>query len=187
MQVLNGPDGVFAGARKARSSPSPPPATRRRCMKSRAAAAKTEKNLGVIDTPLCRAERAAEEGKLLLLGGGDADLFDRCEPVFSTFCTDIEVLGKARRRPGRQDDQQSAALGLHLGQLRRAEAGRRHGRRHRKAASGPAQEQRPQLGAGDLAYPSRHALGGKGHDHRGARGRPLPSHHAALAAWSRKW
>ena len=46
-----------------------------------------------LDTPLTRAERAAEEGTLLILGGGDRSAFDRCRPAFETFASDICYLG----------------------------------------------------------------------------------------------
>jgi 3-hydroxyisobutyrate dehydrogenase-like beta-hydroxyacid dehydrogenase len=94
MQVLNGADGIFAGARKNAVIAVASTCYEETMHKIAELAAKENKNIGVIDTPLCRAERAAEEGNLLLLGGGEQALFDRCEKVFSTFCTDIEVLGK---------------------------------------------------------------------------------------------
>jgi 3-hydroxyisobutyrate dehydrogenase-like beta-hydroxyacid dehydrogenase len=93
MQVLNGADGLLAGARKGAIIAVASTCYEETMHEIAALAAKTGKNLGVLDMPLCRAERAAEEGNLLLLGGGDQALFDRCEKVFSAFCTDIEVLG----------------------------------------------------------------------------------------------
>ncbi len=51
------------------------------------------KNFGVLDIPLCRGEPAAEAGKLLLMAGGDAELFERCRPVFATFADDQYLLG----------------------------------------------------------------------------------------------
>jgi 3-hydroxyisobutyrate dehydrogenase-like beta-hydroxyacid dehydrogenase len=47
----------------------------------------------MLDAPLTRGEQAAEEGALLLLGGGDAGAFDHCRPAFSSFASDIFHLG----------------------------------------------------------------------------------------------
>ena len=48
-----------------------------------------------LDIPLCRGERPAEAGKLLITGGGDKDAFDACRPAFSTFASSIYWLGLA--------------------------------------------------------------------------------------------
>jgi 3-hydroxyisobutyrate dehydrogenase-like beta-hydroxyacid dehydrogenase len=93
MQVLNGENGIFAGARKGTVIAVASTCYEETMHVIAAEAAKQNKALAVLDMPLCRAERAAEEGTLLLLGGGEQALFDRCRPVFSSFCTDIEVLG----------------------------------------------------------------------------------------------
>ncbi len=53
----------------------------------------TGKALRVIDIPICRGEPAAEAGTLLLLGGGDAAVFEACRPAFECFASDIELLG----------------------------------------------------------------------------------------------
>lgn len=47
----------------------------------------------LIDAPLTRGEGAAEAGQMLVLGGGDKAVFERCRPVFSTFASDIFHLG----------------------------------------------------------------------------------------------
>ncbi len=47
-----------------------------------------------LDAPLCRGERAAEEGRLLVMGGGARDVFDACRPAFETFADAIFHLGE---------------------------------------------------------------------------------------------
>lgn len=54
----------------------------------------TGRDVIFIDAPLCRGERAAETGKLLVLGGGDAKAFDACRPVFEAFADAIFHLGE---------------------------------------------------------------------------------------------
>jgi 3-hydroxyisobutyrate dehydrogenase-like beta-hydroxyacid dehydrogenase len=51
------------------------------------------KPITFLDTPLTRAEQAAEAGTLLILGGGDKEAFDRCRPAFETFASDVAYLG----------------------------------------------------------------------------------------------
>lgn len=46
-----------------------------------------------LDIPLCRGEPAAEEGKLLITGGGDKTAFERCRPAFAAFADAIFHLG----------------------------------------------------------------------------------------------
>ena len=46
-----------------------------------------------LDIPMCRGEQAAEEGDLLLLGGGDRPVFENCRPAFETFASSIYYLG----------------------------------------------------------------------------------------------
>jgi 3-hydroxyisobutyrate dehydrogenase-like beta-hydroxyacid dehydrogenase len=46
-----------------------------------------------LDVPLCRGERAAADGKLLVMGGGDKEPFDRCRPVLGTFADAVFHLG----------------------------------------------------------------------------------------------
>jgi 3-hydroxyisobutyrate dehydrogenase-like beta-hydroxyacid dehydrogenase len=46
-----------------------------------------------LDIPLCRGERPAEAGKLLITGGGDKAAFDACRPAFGTFASSIYHLG----------------------------------------------------------------------------------------------
>jgi 3-hydroxyisobutyrate dehydrogenase-like beta-hydroxyacid dehydrogenase len=47
----------------------------------------------LLDIPLCRGEGPAQEGKLLIMGGGDKAAFDACRPAFAAFATSIYHLG----------------------------------------------------------------------------------------------
>jgi 3-hydroxyisobutyrate dehydrogenase-like beta-hydroxyacid dehydrogenase len=47
----------------------------------------------MIDMPLTRGEQAAEDGDLLILGGGDERVFERCRPALHSFASDIFHLG----------------------------------------------------------------------------------------------
>jgi 3-hydroxyisobutyrate dehydrogenase-like beta-hydroxyacid dehydrogenase len=47
-----------------------------------------------LDAPLARGEPAAEEGKLLIFGGGEQVTFEACRPAFATFADAVHYLGK---------------------------------------------------------------------------------------------
>jgi 3-hydroxyisobutyrate dehydrogenase-like beta-hydroxyacid dehydrogenase len=47
----------------------------------------------LIDIPLCRGEGPAQEGTLLIMGGGDRSAFEACRPAFAAFATSIHHLG----------------------------------------------------------------------------------------------
>ena len=49
--------------------------------------------LHLIDIPLCRGEQAAEEGKLLVMGGGDSEAFAAARPVLSAFSDSVFHIG----------------------------------------------------------------------------------------------
>lgn len=51
--------------------------------------------IAVLDIPMARGEQAAIDGNLLIFGGGDREVFDRCRPAFSTFSDAIHYLGPA--------------------------------------------------------------------------------------------
>jgi 3-hydroxyisobutyrate dehydrogenase-like beta-hydroxyacid dehydrogenase len=55
-----------------------------------------ERGVRLMDATLCRAEHAAHDGTLLVLCGGDQELFDEWESVIRCFASDIVLLG----RPG---------------------------------------------------------------------------------------
>jgi 3-hydroxyisobutyrate dehydrogenase-like beta-hydroxyacid dehydrogenase len=47
----------------------------------------------VLDAPICRGQRAADDGTMLTLCGGKPEVFQRGEPVYRTFSKDIVLLG----------------------------------------------------------------------------------------------
>lgn len=54
-----------------------------------------KRSIMVLDAPICRGRFFADEGRLLALFGGSEEAINRGNPVFATFCSDIEVLGPA--------------------------------------------------------------------------------------------
>lgn len=91
-EVCLGPHGVLAGARAGAilcilSSVSPATC---RTMAERGRA----KGVHVLDAPMVRGAAAAEEGRLLLMVGGDADALARARPVFEAVATDVCHLGE---------------------------------------------------------------------------------------------
>lgn len=59
----------------------------------RVGAAMAEHGVDVLDATLCRAEHAAVDGTLLVLGGGDPEVFARWESALRCFATDVCLLG----------------------------------------------------------------------------------------------
>ncbi len=59
----------------------------------RLAAAAKAKGIDIYDAPICRGRRAADEGTLLAVVGGDDAVVERAAPVYSTFCSDIHHIG----------------------------------------------------------------------------------------------
>ncbi len=53
-----------------------------------------ERGVDVLDAPICRGRWFADEGKLLALFGGKPDVGARGRAGYSTFCSDIAVLGE---------------------------------------------------------------------------------------------
>jgi 3-hydroxyisobutyrate dehydrogenase-like beta-hydroxyacid dehydrogenase len=51
--------------------------------------------IALLDIPLCRGEGAAQDGKLLIMGGGDKAAFDACRPAFAAFADAVFHLGPA--------------------------------------------------------------------------------------------
>ena len=51
------------------------------------------KGVDVLDAPICRGQRAADDGTMLTLCGGKPEVFDRGNPIYSAFCKDIVHLG----------------------------------------------------------------------------------------------
>jgi len=52
-----------------------------------------DREVTLLDIPLCRGEPAAEAGKLLIMGGGDKAAFDACRPAFNAFADAVYHLG----------------------------------------------------------------------------------------------
>lgn len=50
--------------------------------------------LNLLDIPSCRGEQAAEDGKLLVMVGGDSDVLAECRPVLESFANSIFHVGK---------------------------------------------------------------------------------------------
>lgn len=57
------------------------------------AARAAEKGVDVLDAPICRGAQAAAAGTMLTLMGGKQGVYERCLPVYRTFCSDIRLLG----------------------------------------------------------------------------------------------
>jgi len=91
--VLHAPDGVFAGIRDNAIIAVASTVYHETMLEIDEAAKRLGRNIRVLDMPLCRSERAAIEGTLLLLGGGDGKVFEECKKAFSSFCSDIAILG----------------------------------------------------------------------------------------------
>jgi 3-hydroxyisobutyrate dehydrogenase-like beta-hydroxyacid dehydrogenase len=52
------------------------------------------KGIEVLDAPICRGQRAADEGTMLALCGGKPAVFARGKPVYGAFCSDVVHLGE---------------------------------------------------------------------------------------------
>jgi 3-hydroxyisobutyrate dehydrogenase len=52
------------------------------------------KGIGVLDAPICRGRWAADEGTLLAMIGGAADVVERGRAVYGCFCSDYAHLGE---------------------------------------------------------------------------------------------
>ena len=51
------------------------------------------KGVELLDAPICRGQRAADDGTMLTLCGGTSDVFERAKPIYATFSKDIVLLG----------------------------------------------------------------------------------------------
>lgn len=90
--VMFGERGVLAGARDGSViavASTVAPTTVQRI----AARLPSSPKVALLDIPLCRGEGPAQEGKLLIMGGGDRAAFDACRGAFSAFATSIYHLG----------------------------------------------------------------------------------------------
>jgi 3-hydroxyisobutyrate dehydrogenase len=57
------------------------------------AARAREKSVDVLDAPICRGARAADDGTLLTLAGGKKEVLERALPIYGTFSAEIVHLG----------------------------------------------------------------------------------------------
>jgi len=51
------------------------------------------KGVEVLDAPICRGQKAADDGTMLILCGGKPEVFERGRPIYSTFGKDYLLLG----------------------------------------------------------------------------------------------
>jgi 3-hydroxyisobutyrate dehydrogenase-like beta-hydroxyacid dehydrogenase len=91
LSVYQGPEGVLACANHAtiviEMSTVSPDTSRRLHRLGR------ERGIEVLDVAISGSTPAAEQGTLTLLGGGDAKVFDACEPIFSVVAKQYFYLG----------------------------------------------------------------------------------------------
>lgn len=89
--VIRGPDGIFAGARPGLividSTTAAPASTRA------LAAEMAERGLTLVDAPLGRTPKEAEEGTLDAMVGCDAETFSRIRPVIDCWAGNITHIG----------------------------------------------------------------------------------------------
>ena len=52
-----------------------------------------KQGVDMLDAPICRGARAADDGTMLALVGGPLSAFERAQPIYRTFCSDIAHLG----------------------------------------------------------------------------------------------
>ena len=57
------------------------------------AAKASAKGIELLDAPICRGQRAADEGTMLSLCGGKSEVFDRALPILKTYSSDVIHLG----------------------------------------------------------------------------------------------
>ncbi|MFC5754714.1 NAD(P)-dependent oxidoreductase [Actinomadura rugatobispora] len=90
-EVVTGENGVLAGLAKggviAVHSTVHPDTCRR------LAATAAERGVSLIDAPVSGGGPAASEGRLLVMVGGDADVVERCRPVFASYGDPVVHLG----------------------------------------------------------------------------------------------
>jgi 3-hydroxyisobutyrate dehydrogenase len=90
-QVVTGPDGVLAGLRRggviAVHSTVHPDTCRRLEASARTC------GVSLLDAPVSGGGRAAEQGTLVVLAGGDPQVFAYCRPVFATYGDPVVHLG----------------------------------------------------------------------------------------------
>jgi len=90
-EVLNGQTGVLAGLASGGIVAIHSTVHPDTCREVAESAAK--QGISVIDAPVSGGGPAVEEGKLLVMTGGDEDVVERCRPVFATYADPIVHLG----------------------------------------------------------------------------------------------
>jgi len=90
-EVLNGQTGVLAGLASGGIVAIHSTVHPDTCREVAESAAK--QGISVIDAPVSGGGPAVEEGKLLVMAGGDEDVVERCRPVFATYADPIVHLG----------------------------------------------------------------------------------------------
>jgi 3-hydroxyisobutyrate dehydrogenase-like beta-hydroxyacid dehydrogenase len=91
LEVCTGPDGIVQHAGPGAVVVISSTVTPSTCRQVGALAA--ARQIGVLDAPVARGQRAAEEGTLTVFVGGDPALAARCRPVFEAFAREIEHVG----------------------------------------------------------------------------------------------
>ncbi|MDQ0963346.1 3-hydroxyisobutyrate dehydrogenase [Streptomyces sp. B4I13] len=90
-QVVTGPDGVLAGLRRggviAVHSTVHPDTCRRLETSARTC------GVSLVDAPVSGGGRAADQGSLVVMAGGDPQVFAYCRPVFATYGDPVVHLG----------------------------------------------------------------------------------------------
>ncbi|WP_254076208.1 NAD(P)-dependent oxidoreductase [Streptomyces sp. P3] len=90
-QVVTGPDGVLAGLRRggviAVHSTVHPDTCRRLETSARTC------GVSLVDAPVSGGGRAADQGSLVVMAGGDLQVFAYCRPVFATYGDPVVHLG----------------------------------------------------------------------------------------------
>ena len=101
--------------------------------------AASARGIGFLDAPVSGGQAGAENGKLTIMVGGDADTFAAAEPVLATYAKAVTLMGGPGSGPAHQDGQPDlhcrAGPGAFRGyQLRRARRARcrKGARRHRQ-------------------------------------------------------
>ena len=143
------------------------------------AARVAEKGIDVLDAPICRGRFAADEGTLLALVGGKAEVVARAPAGLRHLCLRHRPSRRRRPRPGRQDHEQSAAVGERSRSYGGRQARRNHRHRSRQIARGADDELRRVGRAQGMGHDLVH-LGAQGHADRrrhDRQSRPVAADH----------
>jgi 3-hydroxyisobutyrate dehydrogenase len=92
-QVTIGPDGAFRTMRAGATFVDHTTASANVARELHAAA--KERGVGFIDAPVSGGQAGAENGVLTVMAGGDADVFDRVEPLIGAYARMVRRIGPA--------------------------------------------------------------------------------------------